>query len=59
MCMRQQGGERCRTKNLLCTGLCERINLVSAACEGGYSFQGGVSAFCLVLASLASPHQLH
>ena len=59
MCMRQQGGERCRTKNLLCTRLCEYINLVSAACEGDMHFMGGVSAFCLVLASLASPHQLH
>ena len=40
MCMCQQGGERCRTKNLLCTGLCERIHLVSAACEGDMHFRG-------------------
>ena len=38
--MCQQGGERCRTKNLLCTGLCERIHLVSAACEGDMHFRG-------------------
>jgi len=40
VCMCQQGGERCRTKNLLCTGLCECINLVSAACEGDMHFRG-------------------
>ena len=43
--MCQQGGERCRTKNLLCTGLCERIHLVSAACEGDMHFRGG---FCFL-----------
>src|SRR6185312_16836714 len=37
--MCQQGGERCRTKNLLCIGLCERIHLVSAACEGDMYFR--------------------